>query len=260
MEPLPAPLYGRVYFLSSECDRMTICIPLQTEEGGLGGGLFNLEILKQLRLMWSEERPAGKHFRGKHADHSATTSGTNHDHQRLALQGEWKIYHSVIYIDMHGYRQQREVLLHNNIRSFFMRLAWASADLEFGCAHDLDTIKKHGVKYFRSGKLPGKYFSYYKLLQVRHPFTRLISAYKDKVVDNLGLDPDRDTRLCMSLEKGLFPTWVQFAELVANRNSSCINKHWMPYTEIRSVCGVEFDDVTKVEAISTDIDDFFQKA
>ncbi|ELT94197.1 hypothetical protein CAPTEDRAFT_199516 [Capitella teleta] len=132
-------------------------------------------------------------------------------------------------------------------------------DLEFGYAHDLDTLEKHGIIPILSGKLPREYFNYYKLLQVRHPFTRLISAYKDKIVDNLGLGPDNDTRLCRALEKGIFPTWVQFAELVANRNSSCMNKHWMPYTEVCPVCDMEFDAVTKIETISTDTNDFVKR-
>ncbi|ELU12072.1 hypothetical protein CAPTEDRAFT_94633 [Capitella teleta] len=121
--------------------------------------------------------------------------------------------------------------------------------------HNDRNNRKHGILPITHGRLRHQYFSYYKILQVRHPFTRLISAYKDKVFGH----PAGDYRSCKLLVEGLVPPWVQFAESVANRNSSCRNRHWMPYVEVCPVCDMEFDAVIKLETISTDIEAFFKR-
>ncbi|ELU02652.1 hypothetical protein CAPTEDRAFT_199624 [Capitella teleta] len=140
---------------------------------------------------------------------------------------------------------------------FLMRFASGDDHMKVNISmHNDRNIRKHGILPIRHGRLRHEYFSYYKILQVRHPFTRLISAYKDKVFGH----PAGDYRLCKLLVEGLVPTWVQFAESVANRNSSCMNRHWMPYVEVCPVCDMEFDAVIKLETISTDIDDFFKSA
>ncbi|ELU14650.1 hypothetical protein CAPTEDRAFT_218558 [Capitella teleta] len=138
--------------------------------------------------------------------------------------------------------------------TFLLRLASGSENLNDDRPHSTRVLGKHGIIAIKSGRLQREYFDLYKLLQVRHPFARLISAYNDKVFGRR-----KQSRLCGALEIGVYPTWVQFAELVANRNSSCMDKHWMPYTEISPVCDMEFDAVTKIETISADIDDFFKR-
>ncbi|ELT99273.1 hypothetical protein CAPTEDRAFT_208643 [Capitella teleta] len=134
-------------------------------------------------------------------------------------------------------------------KNFLMKLA-TGLDKSLGPSHNEENLIKHGITTVKRGIFPDKYRSYYKFIEVRHPFTRLISAYKDKVVD---------TTNCQGPVDGVFPTWVQFAEYVANGNSSCVNRHWRPYNELCLICKMKFDAVTKLETISTDVDQFLKR-
>ncbi|ELT96116.1 hypothetical protein CAPTEDRAFT_208757 [Capitella teleta] len=144
---------------------------------------------------------------------------------------------------------------------FLQRFASGSDNEYIQHPHTRSFIRERGIKPIEAHRLPKEYFGFYKLLQVRHPFTRLISAYNDKVFHRDGEidESGRGRILCNAFKKGLSPTWVQFAELVANRNSSCMNKHWMPYSKVCPVCDMEFDAVTKIETISADVNDFFKR-
>ncbi|ELT99232.1 hypothetical protein CAPTEDRAFT_202435 [Capitella teleta] len=132
-------------------------------------------------------------------------------------------------------------------KTFLMKLA-TGLDKNLGPSpHAEENLINHGITTLKPGRFPDKYRSYYKFIEVRHPFTRLISAYKDKVVN---------TTNCKGQADGANPTWVQFAKYVANGNPSCVNRHWMPYNELCPICEMKFDAVTKLETIYTDVDQF----
>ncbi|ELT95102.1 hypothetical protein CAPTEDRAFT_202989 [Capitella teleta] len=122
-----------------------------------------------------------------------------------------------------------------------------------GHSHNRNSLKKRGITVDEGDKIyQGKYRRYYKLLEVRHPFSRLISAYKNRVYNK----PDGP---CKGPVRGVFPTWIQFAEYVVNGNRSCHNRHWMPYNELCPICEMKFDAVTKLETIHTDVADFLER-
>ncbi|ELT88853.1 hypothetical protein CAPTEDRAFT_190665 [Capitella teleta] len=137
-------------------------------------------------------------------------------------------------------------------KGFLMKLA-TGLDKHLGPSHNEENLMKHGVTTVKEGRFPDKYRSYYKFIEVRHPFTRLISAYKDKVFNQTS------NKLCMGRVHADFPTWLQFAEYVANGNSSCVNRHWMPYNKLCPICEIKFDAVTKLETISTDVDQLLRR-
>ncbi|ELT88855.1 hypothetical protein CAPTEDRAFT_190667 [Capitella teleta] len=136
-----------------------------------------------------------------------------------------------------------------SLKGFLMKLA-TGLDKHLGPSHNETNLIKHGITKVKEGRFPDKYRSYYKFVEVRHPFTRLISAYKDKVVN---------TANCKGPVHGVFPTWVQFAEYVANGNSSCVNRHWMSYNDLCPICEMKFDAVAKLETISTDVNQLLKR-
>ncbi|ELT95278.1 hypothetical protein CAPTEDRAFT_213990 [Capitella teleta] len=82
----------------------------------------------------------------------------------------------------------------------YFLVRFASGDDHMQCnvsMHNDRNIKKHGILPVKHGRLRHQYFSYYKILQVRHPFTRLISAYKDKVHSSAG-EPGKTTEHYMN--------------------------------------------------------------
>ena len=108
--------------------------------------------------------------------------------------------------------------------------------------------------------------NYYSFLAVRNPFVRLISAYRDRVLDGCtdaaknhiprmlseaGKEPpDYDARGCVKD----FPGFGDFlAYLARNPNQKWrFDAHWTPYYRLCSACLVDFDAIVMLETAKDD--------
>ncbi|KAK8386108.1 hypothetical protein O3P69_010674 [Scylla paramamosain] len=108
----------------------------------------------------------------------------------------------------------------------------------------------------------------FKFVVVRHPFERLLSAYRDKLEDyqrdlmfrdgyyytlygksivKLYRD-DGDRTLVNRTE----PTWKEFVRYVINTPPSKFDEHWKPIYTLCSPCVVKYDVIAKMETFSED--------
>ena len=156
--------------------------------------------------------------------------------------------------------------------SSFKRLFWN--------AHGLNSIsdapKLHGHKYmshygnfsygnFRRVNLTEKIAAYKSFMFVRHPFNRLVSAYKEKFAGNnsyylkyVACDilkefranyTDTDRKYCTDTTFPEFIKWV----IKQGENGSIDDQHWSPYTTFCDPCKVQYDFIGKLESMTTDV-------
>ena len=91
---------------------------------------------------------------------------------------------------------------------------------------------------------------------VRHPFERLVSAYKDKVLSNNGLffknKLGNTAALRWYQNNKSFPAFV---DLVLNgyKGKSVRNGHWDPITPHCRYCDIEYDVIGRVETFKEDV-------
>ncbi|XP_031617869.1 carbohydrate sulfotransferase 11 [Contarinia nasturtii] len=100
-------------------------------------------------------------------------------------------------------------------------------------------------------------------LIVRHPFERLLSAYRDKIMfaiphslhDKLGNKIIRKYRKNRRLRE---PKWPLFSEFVSylldemSKRSPKTDMHWVPITEFCTPCQIKFDVIAKFETLDED--------
>ncbi|XP_033209058.1 carbohydrate sulfotransferase 10-like [Belonocnema kinseyi] len=100
-----------------------------------------------------------------------------------------------------------------------------------------------------------------KFLVVRHPFERLLSAYRDKLEHMEGREyyyrrfgrhitykyrqnkKENDTRL--------EPLFVEFLEFIAKEKY--FDEHWVPYYETCMPCDIKYDYILKLESLNEEI-------
>ena len=107
--------------------------------------------------------------------------------------------------------------------------------------------------------------NYHKVVVVRHPFDRLISAYKDKFVYSKNY-PEQFAGLFKRVYQddvpydqfgAMRPTFKQFLGLVVNYYSVRFSdKHWRRYYDLCHPCDIRYDDVIKLETLEDDLESF----
>ncbi|XP_076028287.1 carbohydrate sulfotransferase 11-like [Oratosquilla oratoria] len=108
----------------------------------------------------------------------------------------------------------------------------------------------------------------FKLVVVRHPFDRILSAYRDKLEDY-----QRDLRFRNGFYYTMYgknivqifrdhndatlvnrtePTWREFVEYIISTPSSKFDEHWMPIYNLCSPCFIRYNLIAKMDTFSED--------
>ncbi|MDC0948380.1 sulfotransferase family protein [Gammaproteobacteria bacterium] len=93
----------------------------------------------------------------------------------------------------------------------------------------------------------------YTFCLVRNPYTRLLSAWLDKIVGNA--PPKRD--LLLALGRGVRPinqtiSFAEFIELIAQQTPSQMDAHWRRQYDQTSQNGFHFDTIGRFERLDED--------
>ncbi|XP_054155242.1 carbohydrate sulfotransferase 14-like [Oppia nitens] len=102
--------------------------------------------------------------------------------------------------------------------------------------------------------------NYYKMLFVRHPFVRLVSAFKDKAERNRSEESyfyDKYWDKIMSKERSHYtndskPTFQEFVKLLLTTNEYTYDEHWAPIWTRCEPCYVDYDFIGKLETSAQD--------
>merc|ERR1712127_1111659 len=110
---------------------------------------------------------------------------------------------------------------------------------------------EHGTKYF-------------KFMVVRHPFVRLVSAFRDKLermteynVRYHAKDAVRMTERRYNSTVADSPTFPEFADYLVRTPPNLMDKHWAPYSKLCLPCNISYDAILKLETIKEDADWLF---
>ena len=116
--------------------------------------------------------------------------------------------------------------------------------------------------------------NYTKMIFVRHPFERLVSAYKDKFADGnsstvyqlgIGTEIVRKYRAQpseFSLKNGHDVTFPEFVSYVIDQwteGRRQLDVHWRPMIDLCLPCSMEYDIVGKFETLHRDVEFVLQK-
>ncbi|XP_037525230.1 carbohydrate sulfotransferase 14 [Rhipicephalus sanguineus] len=99
--------------------------------------------------------------------------------------------------------------------------------------------------------------NYTRVIIVRHPFERLVSAYVNKI---------RTSRPTLAAAKKLYKdgyrgsgpngtyTFAEFVKIILNMSVDSWDSHWAPYTARCRPCIMRYDLIVKVETLHRDLD------
>ncbi|XP_076332220.1 carbohydrate sulfotransferase 11-like isoform X2 [Tachypleus tridentatus] len=110
---------------------------------------------------------------------------------------------------------------------------------------------------------------FYKIIFVRHPFSRLVSAYENKVLgprDKLSFFYDNYWNKVMKKYRGVeeisnrdaHPTFEEFVRYLLDTPVYKYDNHWVPYTKRCEPCLVHYDFIGKLETAEQDFHYVFQ--
>lgn len=130
---------------------------------------------------------------------------------------------------------------------------------------DRQTIHKQGFKHISYANRYKLKRNYYTFLFVRHPFERLVSAYRNKFVqpfpDDLRFQKEVGVKIIQKYRKNstitnntcTFTEFVQFViDKTAREGSHKLNEHWQPHSDLCSICYARFDFIGKYETLVED--------
>ena len=116
-------------------------------------------------------------------------------------------------------------------------------------------------KQVGEGKIEFMLRHYFKFIFVRHPFVRLVSAYRNKLDDNnswfektYGSMILRYTRRNLTekqYRQGKGVTFTEFVHWILDKN--VFNQHWAPITTLCHPCVVPYNFVGKMETFDDDV-------
>ena len=126
-----------------------------------------------------------------------------------------------------------------------------------GRMHYPSVLKSFGLRLISTNDFR-KLRNYTKFVAFRHPFTRLVSAYKDKMCHN-GKGNQRFIKgvhnyMNKQHKPRYYTDWrVTFEEFVDYILSGHMNRHWQPVQDMCDMCNIRYDSVLRLETFSHDI-------
>jgi hypothetical protein len=107
---------------------------------------------------------------------------------------------------------------------------------------------------------------YFTFVVVRHPFTRLLSAFRDKLerlteynVRYHIKDAPRMSDRRYNSTVAASPTFPEFVDYLLRTPPNMMDKHWAPYTKLCLPCNVSYSAVLKLETLQQDADWLFPR-
>jgi len=123
------------------------------------------------------------------------------------------------------------------------------------------------LTHFDGDDLISRVKHYTKVILVRHPLTRLLSAYRDKLesgsdipfLRNAGRKIIAKYRKNPTKEALKMGTGVKFTEFLqflidSGKRGDFLNQHWAPYTLLCDPCHMNYDIVMKLETVDSDME------
>ncbi|XP_060552831.1 carbohydrate sulfotransferase 11-like isoform X2 [Ruditapes philippinarum] len=123
----------------------------------------------------------------------------------------------------------------------------------------LDTFPPAGIKY--------RFLHYKKVIFVREPFERILSAYRNKFLQNGNsyfkekfgkkiIKRYRQNPSTDSLDKGNDVTFKEFVQYLLNRKTmeQGYNEHWETFHNLCHPCHIRYNYVGKYESLDDDVD------
>ena len=135
-------------------------------------------------------------------------------------------------------------------------------------AHNLTVLARHGIRALITLQslqaIKSILKNYYKVIGVRHPFVRLLSAYKNKFFDRIYSQQHskhiiRHFRTDNVSDSSVYadrPTWDEFVRFVVAHEYRQADKHWMRYVNLCQPCLIKYDAIIKLETIEEDAREF----
>ena len=139
--------------------------------------------------------------------------------------------------------------------------------------HDLKSIKTYSPE-----AITRIFSTYTKMIVVRHPVDRLVSAYKDKI---LRVNEERNFRYFRpfasrmlrryregshlteeQLASGVNVTIEEFLRYIADTSipqNKRMEDHWTPYEDLCLPCRVRYDYIIKLETLQEDTDEILRR-
>ena len=124
--------------------------------------------------------------------------------------------------------------------------------------HDPGVLQSFGLRMVPITAVH-EFATYHKIMLVRHPFTRLVSAYNDKfTVQNAEKDYFQQYIIRTYLNKRQKPRryrdWrVAFDEFIDAVVHGYMDEHWEPFQDRCNMCNIDYDSVLRLETLSRDI-------
>ncbi len=128
--------------------------------------------------------------------------------------------------------------------------------------HGSGPLRKYGLHplpdYSQAG-IQTRLQKYHKLILVRHPLDRLISAYHEKFIVN-AVYPKALNKTIMRKFGAKAVNFVngvprisfhQFLKLIIYYRK---DRHWLPYMDICQPCNIQYDSILKLETLQTDLE------
>jgi len=95
----------------------------------------------------------------------------------------------------------------------------------------------------------------FMFMVVRHPFHRLLSAFKDKLENNTEYNlryAGERRRMVPNNSSQQAPTFNQFVDHLVETSPTQMDKHWAPYYQVCTPCSVKYSGVLKLETMAED--------
>ena len=129
--------------------------------------------------------------------------------------------------------------------------------------HTLETKYLKTLDEYSQEEIVSMLKSYFKFAFVRHPFDRLVSAYRNKFNNSLNtLFPEmygtqiirqyRPSADNDSVTTGKNVTFEEFVRYAIDTHPAKQNEHWQPYGQLCSFCNINYDFIGKYETLEND--------